>query len=77
MTFGTARGWRRARTVLIHGNQSIKAVSAINRPEYYVLPVKHPANCQCSEHQSKASCVPHSVQPVEAFERALRQVAQG
>lgn len=31
-------------------------MKAIIRPEYYVLPVKHPANCQCSEHESKISC---------------------
>jgi hypothetical protein len=30
-------------------------MNAIIRPEHYVLPVKHPANCQCSEHESKIS----------------------
>jgi len=30
-------------------------MNAIIRPEHYVLPVKHPANCQCSEHVSKIS----------------------
>jgi hypothetical protein len=25
----------------------------ILRPEYYMLPGKHPANCRCSEHAPK------------------------
>jgi hypothetical protein len=30
-------------------------MNTIIRPEHYVLPVKHPANCQCREHQPKIS----------------------
>jgi hypothetical protein len=28
-------------------------MNAIIRPEHYVLPAKHPANCRCREHESK------------------------
>jgi hypothetical protein len=28
-------------------------VNAIIRPEHYVLPAKHPANCRCRAHESK------------------------
>ena len=31
-------------------------MNAITRPEYYVLPVKHPANCRCSGHEPNVSC---------------------
>ena len=30
-------------------------MTPIIRPEHYALPVKHPANCQCSEHEAKIS----------------------
>jgi hypothetical protein len=30
-------------------------MTPIIRPEHYVLPVKHPDNCRCSEHGSKIS----------------------
>ena len=29
-------------------------ITPIIRPEHYVLPVKHPANCRCTQHVSKA-----------------------
>jgi hypothetical protein len=60
MTFDTAA--RRAGRVLScpMNNQSINAVTMILRPEYYVLPLKHPSNCRCSEHQSKLSPAPRN-----------------
>ncbi len=30
-------------------------ITPIIRPEHYVLPVKHPANCRCTQHGSKAA----------------------
>jgi hypothetical protein len=33
--------------------RAIIQMNAINRPEYYVVPGKHPGNCRCSKHRPK------------------------
>ena len=30
-------------------------MNALNRPEYYVVPARHPGNCRCSKHGGKIS----------------------
>ena len=30
-------------------------MNAISRPEYYVVPTRHPGNCRCSEHRGTVS----------------------
>lgn len=56
MTFGTARDAGRHVPLTPKATRAAIQMNAIIRPEHYVLPVKHPANCQCSEHESKISC---------------------
>jgi len=31
----------------------MNTITFIIRPEHYVLPVRHPPNCRCSQHESK------------------------
>ena len=54
-------------------------MNAIIRPEHYVLPVKHPANCQCSEHGSKlsgqAGVQAHSIAGRDQISRGLHHEA--
>jgi hypothetical protein len=56
MTFGTARDAGGHVPLTPKAIRAAIKMNAIIRPEHYVLPVKHPANCQCSEHGSKISC---------------------
>lgn len=55
MTFGTASDVGGHVRLTPKATRAAIQMNAIIRPEHYTLPVKHPANCQCSEHESKIS----------------------
>lgn len=61
MTFDTPREARDC-VPFVHINRKriqMYTITAIIRPEHYVLPVKHPPNCRCTQHGGKtASPVP-------------------
>lgn len=40
-------------------------MNAISRPEYYVVPDRHPGNCRCSKHGLKVSPQAPSIAPLQ------------